>query len=139
MASLLRMERHLRYTFPPISFTPLTAHLGDVVSITIFGQRMIILNTIQASVDLLEKKGAQYSDRPVLHMCGTLMGWDQMLMMSPVNGHFRNMRRILHRYLGARNQLDKVRPYHELIEEEIRRSLAWTLKSPKEFRDIARR
>ncbi|KIP03286.1 hypothetical protein PHLGIDRAFT_26207 [Phlebiopsis gigantea 11061_1 CR5-6] len=83
---------------------------GVVVSITLFGQRMVILNTIQASVDLLEKKGAQYSDRP-------------MHMMSPVNEYFRNMRKMLHRYLGARNQMDRLRPYHELIEEEIRRSL----------------
>lgn len=72
-------------------------------------------------------------------MGGTLLGWDQMRMMSPVNEYFRNMRKMLHRYLGPRNQMDRLRPYHELIEEEIRRSLVWTMRSPEEYRDIARR
>ena len=112
---------------------------GDVVSITVFGQRLVILNTIRASLDLLEKRGAQYSDRPVLHMCGTRMGWDQILMLAPCNDHFRAMRRVLHRYLGGRGQLDRIRPYHALIEAEVRRSLAWTLGAPEDFRDIARR
>lgn len=98
---------------------------------------MVILNNIQASVDLLEKKGAQYSDRPVLHMGGTVLGWDQMLMMSPVNDHFSQHAQNTPSL--PRNQMDRLRPYYELIEEEIRRSLVWTTRSPEEYRDIARR
>lgn len=100
---------------------------------------MVILNTVQASLDLLEKKGAQYSDRPVQHMAGTLMGWDQMLMMCPYDNRSRTMRRVLHRYLGGRGQLEKIQPFHHIIEAEVRRSLVWTLRSPKEFMDSARK
>ena len=38
--------------------------LGDVVSVTTLGQRVVILNSLQAATDLLEKRSSIYSDRP---------------------------------------------------------------------------
>lgn len=100
---------------------------------------MVILNTLQTSLDLLEKRGAQYSDRPILHMAGTLLGWDKMLMLCPYDNRSRTMRRVLHRYLGGRGQLEKIQPFHEMIEDEVRRSLVWTLRAPKEFMESAKK
>jgi hypothetical protein len=37
---------------------------GDVVHIKMFGQPVVILNSLQASRDLLDKRSAIYSDRP---------------------------------------------------------------------------
>lgn len=49
--------------------------LGDVVHIKIFSQPMIILNSLQAARDLLDKKSSIYSDRPrfvlMAEMCVT--------------------------------------------------------------------
>jgi hypothetical protein len=45
--------------------------LGDVVSLKVPGQRLVILNSAQAAEDLLEKRSAIYSGRPeltVIHM-----------------------------------------------------------------------
>ena len=39
---------------------------GDVVYAEFFSQPTIILSSAQAAVDLLEKRGAKYSDRPAL-------------------------------------------------------------------------
>lgn len=42
----------------------LIQRLGDVVYARLLGKEMIILNTLQAARDLLEKRSAIYSDRP---------------------------------------------------------------------------
>lgn len=37
---------------------------GDVIHFNMIGQHVVVLNSVQASVELLEKRGAKYSDRP---------------------------------------------------------------------------
>lgn len=38
----------------------------------VFGQGLVFLNSYEAAVDLLEKKGSIYSDKPSLVMAGEL-------------------------------------------------------------------
>jgi hypothetical protein len=38
--------------------------IGGVMHLKFLGQSAIVLNSVQASVDLLEKRGANYGDRP---------------------------------------------------------------------------
>lgn len=42
----------------------LNALLGDVFSLRALGKTIIVLNSEKAASELLEKRGAQYSDRP---------------------------------------------------------------------------
>lgn len=37
---------------------------SDVLSFNILGQPVIVLNSVKAASELLEKRGANYSDRP---------------------------------------------------------------------------
>ena len=37
---------------------------GDIVHLKVLGQRMIVLNTVKAARDLLDKRSSVYSDRP---------------------------------------------------------------------------
>lgn len=46
--------------------------VGDVVYLHVFGQGLLFLNTYEAAIDLLEKKGSIYSDKPALVMAGEL-------------------------------------------------------------------
>lgn len=46
--------------------------VGDVVYLHVFGQGLLFLNTYDAAIDLLEKKGSIYSDKPALVMAGEL-------------------------------------------------------------------
>lgn len=103
------------------------------MSITVMGERTIIISSMDAAVDLLEKKSAIYSDRPTLPMAGELLKWSQQLVFSQYGDHFRNMRKLLHRYLGGRGQLDKMIPYHELIESETQRFLDRILEHTGHF------
>jgi hypothetical protein len=39
---------------------------GDILSFHVFGKVIVVLNSIKASRDLLERRGDIYSDRPVI-------------------------------------------------------------------------
>lgn len=45
---------------------------GSIVYLHVFGQGLVFLNTSEVAVDLLEKRGAIYSDKPALVMAGEL-------------------------------------------------------------------
>ncbi|ETW77249.1 cytochrome P450 monooxygenase 26 [Heterobasidion irregulare TC 32-1] len=40
---------------------------GDIMSIQVLGQTVVIINSVQIARNLLEKRGSNYSDRPVVH------------------------------------------------------------------------
>lgn len=95
---------------------------------------MVILNSLDAAIDLLEKKSSIYSDRPVMPMAGEMLLWSQTLVLSPYpSDRFRDIRRYLHRYVGSRGQLERVAQTHQLIEDETRRFLQQTLRNPLQF------
>ncbi len=50
------------------SATRLIPPLGDVMHLKILGRNMIVLNSVQAATDLLEKRSALYSDRPNMNV-----------------------------------------------------------------------
>ena len=45
---------------------------GEVVYLHVFGQGLLFVNSYEAAVDLLEKRGAIYSDKPKMVMAGEL-------------------------------------------------------------------
>jgi hypothetical protein len=52
--------------------TPDVLGVGKIVYVHVFGQGLVFLNTAEACTDLLDKRGAIYSDKPHLVMCGEL-------------------------------------------------------------------
>jgi hypothetical protein len=46
--------------------------IGGVMSLSVFGHTLIILNSTKAAFDLLDKRSSIYSDRPHLVMAGDL-------------------------------------------------------------------
>jgi hypothetical protein len=49
-------------------------HVGDVVHVSVLGQSLVILNSVEAVSDLLDARSQIYSDRPFFTMVGELMG-----------------------------------------------------------------
>ncbi|KAI0753237.1 hypothetical protein C8Q80DRAFT_1335218, partial [Daedaleopsis nitida] len=45
------------------AYYDLSAAYGEIVYLDAFGQPMVVLGTLQAAIDLLEKRSANYSDR----------------------------------------------------------------------------
>jgi hypothetical protein len=52
--------------------------VGGIMSVNIIGQTMVIINDPQIVVDILDKTGSTFADRPPLPMA-TLCGWDRAL------------------------------------------------------------
>ncbi|KAK7055270.1 cytochrome P450 [Favolaschia claudopus] len=66
--------------------TELSRKYGELVSFRGLGNNVLVLNSLEAINDLLDRKGSNYSHRPELVFCGELMGVNQgipMLMYGP--------------------------------------------------------
>ncbi|KAJ7607861.1 cytochrome P450 [Roridomyces roridus] len=67
---------------------------SDIIHVDIAGRSIVILSSLEAAVNLLDKRSAIYSDRPRLPMVNELMGWDSNFCM-PVDTSFSRIRRRL--------------------------------------------
>lgn len=88
---------------------------------------MIILNSAKAAVDLLDKRSAKYSDRPVVMMCGEIVGWNQSLALTQYGPRFRETRKYMSKLIGTRASAEKFEP---LQERETSKFLARVMADP---------
>ncbi|KAF7441173.1 hypothetical protein PC9H_001522 [Pleurotus ostreatus] len=72
---------------------------GDVMHLRVLGRDLIILDSVQAATELLEKRSALYSDRPNFTVYTSLMGWDLHMGFFPYGRRFRKHRKLLQSYL----------------------------------------
>ncbi|KAL0954548.1 hypothetical protein HGRIS_003514 [Hohenbuehelia grisea] len=68
---------------------------GDVVYINALGTSLLVLDSVGAAIDLLEKKSSIYSDRPIIPTL-TLLGYTPNLSLLPYGKQFQVHRKILH-------------------------------------------
>ncbi|CAL1702358.1 unnamed protein product [Somion occarium] len=101
---------------------------GDIISVNLPGQHLIILNSAHDAVEMLEKKSNIYSDRPTLLMGGEIVGWNSTLALTRYGERFREYRRYLTRIMGTKSALQS---YHNLIEEETSKFLRRLLQTPE--------
>ncbi|KAF9483933.1 cytochrome P450 [Pholiota conissans] len=109
---------------------------GDICSVTVLGQPLIVVNSSKNAIDMLDKKSAIYSDRPVLLMGGELVGWKNTMVLLPYGDRFRRYRRLFHNLIGNQTAVKRFRPSQQI---ETRRFLRRILLSPNEFSDHVRR
>jgi len=105
-----------------ILYTP-----GHVTHISVFGQNTIILNSLEAAVDLLDKRSAIYSGRPILTMGGEMVGWDRSLVLTQYGPQFRESRKFMNRAIGTRASMEKLAP---LQEREMAKFLVRVIADP---------
>jgi len=100
-----------------ISFAKWRKVYGDIISVKLFGQPIIILNSVKAATDLLDERSAIYSDRPTLVVAGEYVGYDQTLPFTRYGQKFRDLRRMLSTLIGSKGAMAAFVP---LIEHETR-------------------
>ncbi|TFK67985.1 cytochrome P450 [Pluteus cervinus] len=108
---------------------------GDVVHIHIFGQPMLVLNSLQATRDLMDKRSAIYSDRPRFVLFSELMGWQAASTHVRYGARFRKHRRFIQQTFNQR-AIATLRP---LQEQETLIFLQGLTQSPKSYVDHLRR
>ncbi|KAF5364320.1 hypothetical protein D9756_000610 [Leucocoprinus leucothites] len=86
---------------------------GDICSVTVLGQPLVIINSAQVARDILDKKSAIYSDRPTLQMAGELVGWKNTLVLLPYGDRFRRYRRLFHKLIGSTAAMKQFNPIEE--------------------------
>ena len=82
--------------------SPHAASLGEVVGANLLGQPLLILNSARVAYELLDKKGALYSDRPSRPMM-KLADLGRGVVASPWCARHTRMRAMMTRTIGTRD------------------------------------
>ncbi|PFH46821.1 hypothetical protein AMATHDRAFT_153743 [Amanita thiersii Skay4041] len=82
---------------------------GDMMYFEAFGQSFLILSSMKRVKDLLEKRSANYSDRPRMVMVLELMDWTFNLGLLPYGSMWRRQRKAMHEHFHI-NAVDKYKP-----------------------------
>lgn len=98
------------------------------------GQPVIVLNSVKAASDLLDRRGANYADRPRFVLF-EVMGWDKTLTFLQWGPSFRMHRRILQKNF----QKSSIVQYRPLQESEAAIMLRGFLDKPAEWETVMRR
>ncbi|KZT03209.1 cytochrome P450 [Laetiporus sulphureus 93-53] len=118
------------------TFTQWAKRYGVIVYARFFGQPVLVLHSVHAANDLMEKRGAIYSSRPPLVFLRELLGFDTNPVLLPYGDQWRMHRKWLQALLQDKNALESYRP---IQEREIRRLLAALVQTPDEFASHIRR
>ncbi|GJE84150.1 cytochrome P450 [Phanerochaete sordida] len=102
---------------------------SDVIYLNFVGTPVIVLNSMQAINDLLEKRSAIYSDRPVTVMAYELVGIDRNFGFIPYGDVWREHRRLFHQYF----RLDMVPHYHARMLKHTKDLLRLLLATPNDL------
>ncbi|KAJ6494054.1 cytochrome P450 [Mycena vitilis] len=108
---------------------------GDVVHVHILGQGLVFLNSPEATMDLLDKKGSIYGDKPSLVMAGELCGCDNMVAFTRYGDQSKRQRKLINQAFG----IQVIPSYHPLIESQTHSFLRRLVADPSNYMDHARR
>ncbi|KAH9849090.1 cytochrome P450 [Lenzites betulinus] len=107
---------------------------GDIMSVTVFGQTYVVLNSKKRAIELLEKKSAIYSSRPAIPVGGELVGWNRVLVLVPYGSKFREYRRLFFQFIGSKKHVERFQP---LVESQARTLIGRLYKDPsKRIKDV---
>ncbi|CAI6093863.1 unnamed protein product [Clonostachys chloroleuca] len=107
---------------------------SDILSFNVLGQTVVVLNSVRVASDLLDKRGANYCDRPRFVLF-EVMGWVKTLTFLRWGPAFRMHRRILQQGFQKRNIVQ----YQPLQEREAAIMLSGFLEKPSEWENVMRR
>ncbi|OKL56409.1 hypothetical protein UA08_08055 [Talaromyces atroroseus] len=117
-------------TRPEVTYAKWTKdYNSDVLYLNLLGKHAIILNSQKAATDLLDRRGANYSDRPRFPFFDE-MGWRQILTFYSQGPEFRKHRRMFNTAFSAGNCL----MYRDGQQKEARKMLKNIVKDPTEWR-----
>ncbi|KAF9262341.1 cytochrome P450 [Marasmius fiardii PR-910] len=102
---------------------------GDVCYLRVLNWNMVFLNSVQSVDDLLDKRGAIYSDKPTLQMSGELCGVEKLMPFVKYDETLKRQRRRIQQTLGAR----MIPTYHPMIETATASLLCALVDSPAEY------
>ncbi|RDW65913.1 uncharacterized protein DSM5745_09652 [Aspergillus mulundensis] len=106
---------------------------SDILSLHVLGRPIIVLNSIEAARELLEKRGANYADRPRFVLF-EVMGWGVTLTFLRWSPRFKLHRKLLQSSFTH----SACKPYRAIQEEEARRAIKAITERPEEWEMLLR-
>ncbi|KZT08511.1 cytochrome P450 [Laetiporus sulphureus 93-53] len=114
-----------------LTFAEWGNRFGDVVYARLFHKHVIILNSVHAARELLEKRGAIYSDRPRFVMYAELIkAFHPNLVLMKYGDAWRQQRKWFQATLLTRTALNSFQPVQR---REMVRFLSELIRTPKDF------
>jgi len=101
---------------------------GDVISLKMFGQTFVILGSEKAALEILDKRSAQYSNRPPFPLFNRT-GWKGGLLFVDYGRECVQQRKLLHTPLAKQT----IPTYRDIHEQETNSLLKGLLDTPHNF------
>jgi cytochrome P450 len=129
MASLLQVGRTLWYVVRhQLRKQSHILSIGQINSFTIFGQPVVIINSLDVARDILDNRSAVYSDRPYLVMGAGLCGWDRTTVLTPYGPRLKEHRSLFARGITPKRSVEK---YHPILEDAARSFAGGLASNPR--------
>ncbi|KZT56551.1 cytochrome P450 [Calocera cornea HHB12733] len=110
-------------------------YASDIVCATIFGKPLVVLNSKEAVMEVMERRAAIYAARPRMVMCGELVGiGGSVALTSDMNRH-KTFRRLFNQALNPRASQD----YWPTQLRESRDMMVRLLDEPDKLEDHIKR
>ncbi|KAJ7753359.1 cytochrome P450 [Mycena maculata] len=108
---------------------------GDIMSVTLLNQTIVILNSARSVHAVLENHSANSSNRPSLLFACEMVGWKNALGMSQYDNRLKSMRKMVAKAIGTRSHMDVYQPG---VQIETHRLLKRMLLTPENVLDHLR-
>ncbi|KAF8172938.1 cytochrome P450 [Mycena galopus ATCC 62051] len=115
-----------------LKFSELADIWGDIFSLTVPGKTMIIVSSAQMAEDLLDVRGANFSDRMVFPVGGELAGFRDALPLVQYGDRVRKERKLFHQLFGTHAAIERFVP---LVSAELHKLLRNIVLNPNGFMD----
>ncbi|KAI0036391.1 cytochrome P450 [Vararia minispora EC-137] len=116
------------------TFTEWKDQYGDIVGLRALGTDIIILNSMQAFKDLLDKRSSKYSNRPVFTVVCKLMKMGKSMPLRDQDQEWREMRKLSHTALGP----TPVKQYYRMQEDMAAIFAREVMDDPANYRNALR-
>ncbi|RPD77561.1 cytochrome P450 [Lentinus tigrinus ALCF2SS1-7] len=120
-------------TAPWIAYRDLCKKYGNLVCLRALGQTIVVIGDAQTAVDLLEKRSANYVDRPEFKPA-RLIGWDWNFVFARYGQWWRDRRRVFWQHFRP----DATNQYREHQQQGVRRLVSSLLASPEKLNEHLR-
>ncbi|KAL1659560.1 cytochrome P450 [Schizophyllum commune] len=105
---------------------------SDVIHLNIFGQPLVVLNSLRAAVDLLEKRGSTYSDRPEFPFFEMIGWYEDLLLVGSSDPAFPALRGIFQSYFAKSTIQQR---FGALQANEARKLVKRIVEDPEKWRE----
>lgn len=100
---------------------------GPIISVTILGRTVVIVNDKEAAVELAEKNSQKTSSRPQVHFAN-MCGYDNMFTSMDYTDSHRRHRRFMHQQFRTKALVSR---FHHVQDVESKRLLVQVIKDPQ--------